>query len=53
MNKTKQTLIVAFALFSLFFGAGNLILPPYLGVQAGGNWYLVAFGCSRAFLEIL
>ncbi|OBX23591.1 MULTISPECIES: branched-chain amino acid transport system II carrier protein [Bizionia] len=44
MNKTKQTLIVAFALFSLFFGAGNLILPPYLGVQAGGNWYLVAFG---------
>ncbi|EGV42198.1 branched-chain amino acid transport system II carrier protein [Bizionia argentinensis JUB59] len=44
MNKTKQTLIVAFALFSLFFGAGNLILPPFLGVQSGANWYFVAFG---------
>lgn len=44
MNKTKQTLIVAFALFSLFFGAGNLILPPYLGVQFGAYWYWVALG---------
>lgn len=40
----KKTLITAFALFSLFFGAGNLILPPYLGWQAADNWPLVAIG---------
>ncbi|SFN43630.1 branched-chain amino acid:cation transporter, LIVCS family [Bizionia echini] len=52
MNNTKQTVIIAFALFSLFFGAGNLILPPYLGVQAGSDWYLVAFGFSLTAVVI-
>ncbi|MEO8774434.1 MAG: branched-chain amino acid transport system II carrier protein, partial [Gelidibacter sp.] len=33
MNKTKDILITGFALFSMFFGAGNLILPPYLGLN--------------------
>ena len=27
----KQILLVSFMLFSLFFGAGNLIFPPFLG----------------------
>ena len=31
----KQTLLVSFMLFSLFFGAGNLIFPPFLGQSAG------------------
>ena len=31
----KQTLLVSFMLFSLFFGAGNLIFPPFLGQNAG------------------
>ncbi|MGY0391467.1 branched-chain amino acid transport system II carrier protein [Bizionia sp. KMM 8389] len=44
MQITKQTLVVAFAMFSLFFGAGNLILPPYLGAQTANGWYVVAFG---------
>lgn len=44
MNKTKEILVVGFALFSMFFGAGNLILPPFLGVQAGEQWLLVALG---------
>ena len=25
-------------LFALFFGAGNLIFPAFLGQQAGSNW---------------
>ena len=33
----RQTLFVGITLFSMFFGAGNLILPPLLGVQAGGE----------------
>ena len=50
-----KKLLAAFALFSLFFGAGNLILPPYLGVQAGADWALVAFGfvISAVLIPIL
>ena len=44
MKYTKQTLITAFALFSLFFGAGNLILPPFLGYNAGEDWIWVTLG---------
>ena len=44
MARIKETLVTAFALFSLFFGAGNLILPPQLGFKAGELWWLVALG---------
>ena len=44
MNKTKETLITACALFSFFFGAGNLLLPPLLGYNAGENWLWVTLG---------
>ena len=44
MNRTKDLLITSFALFSLFFGAGNLLLPPLLGYNAGENWFWVTLG---------
>ncbi len=44
MNKTKEIFITGFALFSMFFGAGNLILPPFLGFNAGDTWLLVTLG---------
>jgi len=55
MNPTKQTLIIAFALFSLFFGAGNLILPPFLGYNAGDGWIwvLIGFTISAVIIPIL
>lgn len=55
MNKNKEILIVGFALFSMFFGAGNLILPPFLGVQAGEFWSLVTIGffITAVFIPIL
>lgn len=31
----QNLLLVGFTLFSMFFGAGNLIFPPFLGAQAG------------------
>lgn len=40
----KELLVTSFALFSLFFGAGNLLLPPLLGYNAGSNWFWVAVG---------
>lgn len=33
----KQSLFVGVTLFSMFFGAGNLILPPLVGLQAGAR----------------
>lgn len=33
--KRKQLLVVSVMLFALFFGAGNLIFPPFLGQNAG------------------
>lgn len=44
MSKTKEIWIAGFALFSLFFGAGNLILPPTLGVKSGVDWWIVVLG---------
>lgn len=40
----KELLITSFALFSLFFGAGNLLLPPLLGYKAGDQWLWVTIG---------
>lgn len=34
-KKTQDVLVVGFALFAMFFGAGNLIFPPSLGQQSG------------------
>ncbi|MCH9275047.1 branched-chain amino acid transport system II carrier protein [Bifidobacterium amazonense] len=31
----RQRLLMTFTFFSMFFGAGNLIFPPFVGVQAG------------------
>ncbi|MCF4100499.1 branched-chain amino acid transport system II carrier protein [Gillisia sp. M10.2A] len=44
MKFNKEAFVVGFALFALFFGAGNLILPPLIGFAAGREWYLVALG---------
>ncbi|MDT0606159.1 branched-chain amino acid transport system II carrier protein [Croceitalea rosinachiae] len=51
MITKRNVLVVSFALFSLFFGAGNLILPPQLGFKSGDTWWLVTLGfCLSAVL---
>lgn len=42
MGWIKEMWIVGLALFSMFFGAGNVIFPPYLGYNSGSHW-LVGF----------
>ena len=37
MKKT-DTLFIGLMLFSMFFGAGNLIFPPYLGTSSGTSF---------------
>lgn len=38
---TKDSLVIGFAMFAVFFGAGNLIFPPQIGLLSGEH---VVFG---------
>lgn len=51
----RQMVSVGVALFSMFFGAGNLILPPLLGVQAGQDALpaLIGFFVAGVGLPVL
>lgn len=43
-NKSKIIIVMGFALFATFFGAGNLIFPPYLGNHTGTGWFVGFIG---------
>lgn len=40
----KDVIIIGFALFAMFFGAGNLIFPPYLGNITGDKFIIAILG---------
>lgn len=40
----KDSIIIGLALFATFFGAGNLIFPPLLGLQSGTDWFTGSIG---------
>ncbi|WP_077620822.1 branched-chain amino acid transport system II carrier protein [Bacillus sinesaloumensis] len=42
--KKLDTLFIGFMLFSMFFGAGNLIFPPFLGAGAGTSFWTGMLG---------
>lgn len=44
INVIKKGIVVGFALFSTFFGAGNLIFPPGIGINSGTEWIAGALG---------
>ena len=49
MNKRlgkRERLFLGFTLFSMFFGAGNLIFPPSVGAQAGNLTWLAMAGMA-------
>ena len=42
LNSKKSlfdSVIIGAALFAMFFGAGNMIFPPYLGLKSGTEWF--------------
>lgn len=51
----KNMLLISFMLFSLFFGAGNLIFPPFLGQNAGNRTLpaMVGFLGTAVILPVL
>ena len=52
MNNRKTIVIIGFAIFASYFGAGNLILPPQLGFNSGPDWWLVALGFIASAIVI-
>lgn len=54
-KKVRDSLIFGFALFAVFFGAGNLIFPPSIGLVSGSDWpvALVGFILTGIVLPIL
>ena len=51
----KEQIFVGITLFSMFFGAGNLIFPPLLGAQAGAHTAtaFAGFAVSAVGLPVL
>ena len=51
----KNKILIGVTLFSMFFGAGNLIFPPFLGAQAGTHTWtaFLGFAVSAVGLPIL
>lgn len=51
----RDLLVVSVMLFALFFGAGNLIFPPFLGQNAGGNTLpaMAGFLATAVILPVL
>lgn len=43
-RRLSDVVWVGLALFAMFFGAGNLIFPPYMGFIAAGSWKLALLG---------
>jgi LIVCS family branched-chain amino acid:cation transporter len=43
-RKANDAVWVGLALFAMFFGAGNLIFPPFLGFLAGAKWSVALLG---------
>lgn len=37
-NRLRDALVVGFAMFAIYFGAGNLIFPPFIGFETGTHW---------------
>lgn len=55
MKKKNDAFVLGAALFAMFFGAGNLIFPPFLGLLAGNkwNWSMLGFLITGIGLPLL
>ena len=42
--KPAQILSISLLLFAVFFGAGNMIFPPLLGLSSGENMWISITG---------
>lgn len=54
-KSTKDAIVIGFALFSMFFGAGNLIFPGFLGNTLGSSFFtgMIGFVITGVGLPLL
>ncbi|OFI05895.1 branched-chain amino acid transport system 2 carrier protein [Clostridium acetireducens DSM 10703] len=54
-KEVKDSLVLGFCMFAIFFGAGNLIFPPFLGMMAGTKYpfAIIGFVLTDAGLSLL
>lgn len=43
-KKIKDIVVIGLALFAMFFGAGNVIFPPFLGMESSPDWFIGIIG---------
>jgi LIVCS family branched-chain amino acid:cation transporter len=43
-KRVNHIITIGFALFAMFFGAGNLLLPPFIGLQVSDSWLWTTLG---------
>jgi len=43
-KRLNHIITIGFALFAMFFGAGNLLLPPFIGLQVSDSWLWTTLG---------
>src|SRR5690554_5721134 len=43
-KRISHVITIGFALFAMFFGAGNLLLPPFIGLQVSDSWFWTTIG---------
>lgn len=55
MKSKWLVLSTGFALFSMFFGSGNLVFPIAVGQESGGHYFLAAMGilCTGVLVPFL
>ncbi|UZJ63753.1 branched-chain amino acid transport system II carrier protein [Sphingobacterium sp. KU25419] len=55
MKQIKDITTLGFALFAMFFGAGNLLLPPFIGLHAADqwDWAIIGFCLTGILLPLL
>lgn len=54
-KKTREIFIVGFSMFAIFFGSGNLIFPPQIGLLSGQGVFIamIGLGLSGILLPML
>ena len=55
MLSVKNRIVLSLTVFSMFFGAGNLIFPPFLGYEAGFSFFpaFLGFAITAIGLPVL
>ena len=51
----KRRILIPLTIFSMFFGAGNLIFPPFLAIEAGEHFVpaFIGFAITAIGLTVI